>query len=234
MKQYPIYQLKFTQANEKTVALRLYRRAKNKQQTVVFTPNLSILGQLKKSRELVRTIRGADVLLPDGIGLCLAYKIRNGKSIRRVTGIDTAYELLRIAERKGLSVFLLGAERGVAEEAKRRLCRALPRLCVCGAHHGYFDKSVSSRENKAILQKINQCSPDILFVCFGFPYQEKWIMQNRSALPHVKIFMGLGGSLDVWAGKVKRAPAVFRKCGLEWLWRCALQPKRFLRLFSAF
>ncbi|MBO7310058.1 MAG: WecB/TagA/CpsF family glycosyltransferase [Clostridia bacterium] len=234
MKQYPIYPLKFIQTDEKAVALRLYRRAKDGRQMVVFTPNLSIFGQLRRNNELVKLINRADILLPDGIGLCLAYKIRSGKSIRRVTGIDTAYELLRVAERKGLSVFLLGAERGVAEEAKRRLCFALPRLCVCGTHHGYFDKSESSWENKALIRKINQCSPDILLVCFGFPAQEKWIMQNKSALPHVKILMGLGGSLDVWAGKVKRAPAVFRKCGLEWLWRCALQPKRFLRLFSAF
>jgi N-acetylglucosaminyldiphosphoundecaprenol N-acetyl-beta-D-mannosaminyltransferase len=99
-----------------------------------------------------------------------------------------------------------------------------PTLQICGVHHGYFDKS--GAENAEVIKKIRTAAPDILFVCFGFPAQEKWITDNLSSLPSVKLALGLGGSLDVWSGNIRRAPLLVQKAGLEWLWRTVLEPKR--------
>ncbi len=229
-----ICSLDFARTSEKDTAKHLALCALQGKKKAVFTPNFCILKEAQKSRKSLRLLKEADILLPDGIGVCLLCRIYKKSSVRRVTGIDTAYELLSACQGLGLSVFLLGAEQGSVQRARKRLCRDFPRLNICGIQHGYFDKRKSSKENQAVIKKINKASPDILFVCFGFPMQESWIIQNKSSLKSVKIFMGLGGSIDVWSGNVRRAPLPLRACGFEWLWRCILQPKRFITLFSTF
>ena len=219
MKKSVIYGLKIDRTTARKAAFRLAECASYGKVRTVFTPNFEILTKARRDAELIRLLQKADVLLPDGVGVSLLCKIKKEPPCGRAAGIDTAYLLMRHAARRGLRVFLLGAEVGIAKEAKRRLCREIPKLCVCGTYHGYFDKSQGSDENTAVLEKIRQARPDILLVCFGFPTQERWISENRSSLPSVKIFMGLGGSLDVWSGKKRRAPVVMRACGLEWLWR---------------
>ena len=149
-----------------------------------------------------------------------------------MTGIDTAYFLLRYAEIKGFSVFFLGGKDGVAKKAAKCLMHKMPLLKICGTHHGYFDKSAESAENQAVIRALCKAKPDILFVCMGFPAQERWITENIDRLPSVSVAMGIGGSLDVWAGDVRRAPMVFRVLDLEWLWRCMTQPERFAKLLK--
>ncbi len=204
----------------------------NKRGACVFTPNAIILHKTSKSKKLKELLSSADLLLPDGIGVSLACRIRGLPRQVRITGIDTAHWLMRYASRNELSVYLLGGAHGIAKQAARRLRRDIPTLKICGAHHGYFNKRADSEENRSVIDHINRAAPDILFVCMGFPIQEAWIKANISKLPSVRVAMGLGGSLDVWSGKISRAPLIFQRMGLEWLWRSIISPKRFFELAS--
>ncbi len=198
---------------------------RNKQRILVFTPNPKMISIAQKDIEQRRALCSADLLLPDGIGVVLASKILQPSVKERICGIDTAQEIIALSVKNGYRIFLLGGKKGVAENAKRNLEMRYKGINICGIHHGYFEKS--GKENDGIIEKINDAAPDILFVCFGTPIQEKWIYDNQSILPSVNLFMGIGGSLDVWAGKIKRAPRIIRALSLEWLWRVIIEPKRF-------
>lgn len=226
MSRYTILGVRFEALSECEADSRLSNALRGQRSITVFTPNALMLYKSSKDARLVSLLNRADLLLPDGVGISLACKLTKKPRVERITGIDTAWRLLGEAERTGASVFLLGGKAGVASAAARRIKKSFPRLNICGTQHGYFDKSPSSAESKAVLKGIRRASPDILFVCLGFPTQEAWIMRNKKHLPTVKIFMGLGGSLDVWSGKVKRAPIFVQEMGLEWLWRCVKEPKR--------
>ena len=194
--------------------------------------DISKFKETKRSSELIFDgkvihLHLDDILLPDGIGISLVRGICGARRTDRIAGIDAAWELLGFAQDNMLSVYLLGGKPGVAQNAAKNLKIHFPKLNVCGAHHGYFDKTTDSAQNRAVLSDIRRKCPDILFVCFGFPAQEEWIHRNSSSLPTVRIFMGLGGSLDVWAGNIPRAPRLMQRMGLEWLWRCVKEPKRF-------
>ena len=193
-------------------------------QRIIFTPNSLILLKASRSEADRRMLNRADLLLPDGAGVVMAARMMGEPIGRRITGIDTAEELIALAEKKGLSVFLLGGRQGVASLAARKLREKHPRLRIAGVHHGYFEKN--GEENRKVVDMIRRAHPDMLFVCFGYPLQERWIAENRERLQDVKLLMGLGGSLDVWSGRVKRAPLLVRKLNLEWLWRCASDPKK--------
>jgi N-acetylglucosaminyldiphosphoundecaprenol N-acetyl-beta-D-mannosaminyltransferase len=127
-----------------------------------------------------------------------------------------------------LRVFLLGGADGVAVAAAERLRARFPGLCICGCSWGYFDRS--GEEDRTTVATIRACRPDILFVCFGFPLQEHWIASHLHLLGDVRVVAGVGGALDVWAGRVHRAPAPVSAVGLEWLWRMLLEPKRLRHL----
>lgn len=230
MDKYSLWGIEFRHMSKAQALGELSEALEKSKQTVVFTPNLQMLGSAAKDKRLAALLDSADMLLPDGIGINLACRKKGLPPMERITGIDTAYALLRYASVCGYRIFLLGGAKGVAENAAKNLRRQFPALSVCGTHHGYFDKKKSSPQNKAVIQKIRSAKPHILFVCFGFPAQEAWIKQNASSLPSVRLFMGLGGSLDVWSGKVRRAPRAFQKLNLEWLWRCAREPKRIIPL----
>ncbi len=200
------------------------KRIKNGNQTVIFTPNPQILLKAQKSNSYKNILNSSTLNLPDGIGIVIASKICGGKIKERIGGIDLAESIIRLSEKNGYKIFLLGAKPGVAQKAKQNLKKAHPTLNICGTHHGYFKKSVF--ENDSVIRKIKDSAPDIIFVCLGAPTQEKWIAKNRSLLPNVKLFIGLGGSLDVFAGNVQRAPKLMQLVGLEWLYRTIKEPKR--------
>ena len=234
MSHYKLYGINFKKTSGENAVELIKEALFHRKKMIVFTPNLQIIGECVKDKRLVNLLNTADLLLPDGIGISILGKKRGIYGIKRITGIDTAYSLLNFAAEEGLRVFLLGGKAGVARLAADNLKKQFPTLLVCGTHHGYFDKRNNAVENQAVLQKIQRARPDILFVCFGFPEQEKWISQNHSLVPTVSLFMGLGGSLDVWAGTVRRAPSFFRRIHLEWLWRCTCQPRRFIPLMRSF
>lgn len=196
--------------------------------TCVFTPNLLMLQACRRDAELRKLLCSADLSLPDGAGVLRLAKRHGTPLPERIAGIDFGEDLLREAEKRGLRVFLLGGREGIALRASERLMRSHPRLRICGVQNGYFDRE--GEENQAILEHIRRRRTDILLVCLGFPLQERWILENRAALEGVQVAAGLGGSLDVWAGKVRRAPRPLRSMGLEWAWRMALEPRRLREL----
>ena len=220
---FDILGVRICQKSKRELLSRLAADLKHGRQSAIFTPNSQMLLAASKDRELRKLLNSSELNIPDGVGVRLAARLR-GVRLESMSGIDIAEELLSVAASKGYRVFFLGAKRGVAEKAADNMSVRYPTLQICGMHHGYFDKN--GEENASVLKKIRTAAPDILFVCFGFPVQEKWIIENRASLPSVKLALGLGGSLDVWSGNLRRAPLLVQKAGLEWLWRTVLEPKR--------
>ena len=192
---------------------------------VVFTPNALMLERARRDARLAELLNRASLSLPDGRGVLLAAEKMGTPLAERVAGIDFGAELLLRAERAGLRVFLLGGGEGVAARAAEELRKKHPRLCICGTTWGYFNKD--GEENLQVVSYIRACRPHILFVCMGFPVQERWVIENLHHLTDIRVIACLGGSLDVWAGDLSRAPKWMSHSGLEWLWRMLCQPKRF-------
>ena len=196
----------------------------------VFTPNSEMLERAVRDPDFARVLSSADILTADGVGVCLASRLLGGGIIPRVCGVELGERLLEIAAEEGLRVFLFGGEPGVAEEAARLLRLRYSRLSVVGTHHGYLPEN----EMPQLAREIDSCAPDLLFVCLGSPKQEGWIAEYLPRLSHPCAALGLGGSLNVYAGRVARAPAAVRLVGAEWLWRAAIDPRRIPRLVLVF
>lgn len=187
------------------------------------TPNPEIVQCAGKDPEYAQILADADLVIPDGIGIIHAAKILGRPLKGRVPGIDFAAALMARMAETGKRLFLLGAAPGVAEQAAANLQAAHPGLVICGTHDGYF------KEDGPVVQKIRAAGADVVFVCLGFPKQEKWIAAHGKETG-ARLLIGLGGSLDVFAGKVERAPEQFQKLGLEWLYRLMKQPSRAGRM----
>ena len=215
----------FTSTDRAALLYKINQRIKRGERTVIFTPNPQILLKASRDSELKKALSSASFNIPDGIGVIWASRLLGCPLKERISGIDLGEDILKLAERHSYSVFLLGGKSGVARKAARELQRRYDDLRICGTHHGYFEDS------ERITDLVSKLRPDIILVCLGSPKQEKWIINNLSAIPSVRLAMGLGGSLDVWSGKTKRAPNAFRSLGLEWLWRTIREPKR-ARIFA--
>jgi N-acetylglucosaminyldiphosphoundecaprenol N-acetyl-beta-D-mannosaminyltransferase len=187
------------------------------------TPNPEIVQLARKRADYARILAQADLVLPDGIGIVYAAKIL-GKPLReRVPGIDFAAELLERLAAAEKRLYLLGAKPGVAEEAGRVLQTRYPGLVLCGLADGYF------AHGAAAAAAVARAEADVVFVCLGAPKQETWIAEYGAGTG-AKLLVGLGGCLDVWAGRVPRAPPGWRRLGLEWLYRLLREPKRAGRM----
>lgn len=222
--------IEFEDISRQEVYDRIVYKIDKKEYTAIFTPNPEIALKAKKDEELSRIINSADILLPDGIGIIIASRILKTPLKERITGIDTAEFILDLANEKAMRVFLLGGNNGVAEKAVERLSSKYKNIKFCGYHHGYFLKD--GEENEAVVKYINAAAPEILFVCFGCPAQEKWIAENAKKIPSLLISVGVGGSIDIWSGNIMRAPNIIRRLYLEWAWRIILQPRRIKSLFN--
>ena len=203
---------------------------KEKSQIAIFTPNIEMLEASRKSKRYKDLLNSGDLLLPDGSGLLLVAKILGQKLYETVAGIDLGEKLLEEADKGSLRVFLLGGRPDVAEKAAENIQKRLKNLKICGTHHGYISNDA---EMRALIEKINGSRADIVFVCMGFPRQETFVSQNRQKLPDVRIFLCLGGSLDVWSGNLRRAPKLFRAARAEWLWRIMREPSRLPRFLAS-
>lgn len=194
---------------------------------MIFTPNSELLVDAVKDTGFAQVLNNGDLVIPDGIGVVIASKFYGSPLKERVTGCDLMGSLIGIAYSEKKSIYFLGGKEGVAEEASQKLNDKYPGIKIAGFHHGYFDE----KEEAKIIDEIIEKKPDIIFVALSAPRQEKWIYNNRHKLG-VKIAMGVGGSLDVYAGRVKRAPEFYQKTGLEWLYRLMKEPKRFFRMLK--
>lgn len=193
----------------------------------VVTPNAEIILKARNNEALRTAIRCAELSLPDGVGVEIAAHILGIPIRERIAGIDFAEALFRrLSEQEG-SIFLLGARSGVAERAAEALKMRYSGLTIVGTENGYF----KAEDNDALIRKINAASPDLLLVCLGAPRQELWMRKNAASL-QVGLMAGLGGALDVFSGKLRRAPPQWRELGLEWLYRLIQEPKRIIRIFK--
>ena len=192
--------------------------------SMIFTPNPEIIMCAKEDAELKNILNSADMCTADGIGVVYASKILKKPVPERVAGFDLVCALLERMSKSGEGVFLFGAKPGVAEAAGDKMKEKYPGLTVAGTHNGYF----KPEDEPQILDEINASGAKLLLVCLGAPKQEKWIAKYRDSL-NVNLCMGVGGTLDVFAGTAKRAPEIFIKLNLEWLYRFMKQPSRIGR-----
>ena len=191
----------------------------------VVTPNPEIVEVCRENPAAREAVNGADLVLADGIGVIKGAAMLGTPLKARVPGIEFAAHLMERMAGEGLSLFLLGAKPGVAEEAARRLTAQYPGLRIAGTHDGYF------HEDGPVLEAIRESGADVVFVCLGAPKQELW-MENNGAATGAHLLCGLGGSLDVFAGNVERAPRFFREHGLEWFYRLCKDPRRIGRMMK--
>lgn len=189
----------------------------------VVTPNPELVDRARREEPFRQALNGADLVLPDGIGVVYAAKLLGRPLKGRAPGIEFAQQLIAWMAKNGKRLFLLGAKPGVAELAAANLKTQYPGLIVCGTHDGYF------QEDEPVVEAIRAAAADVVFVCLGAPKQEFWMAKNGPA-SGAHLMVGLGGSLDVFAGVVDRAPEGFQKLGLEWLYRLMKEPKRFGRM----
>lgn len=191
----------------------------------VITLNPEMLYRAQRENDLMGIIKKADLVTADGVGIVWACRMAGRPVPERVTGIDLMMRLLEYSASEGWRVFFLGSAPGVAEAAGKQAERLFPGVKVVGTHHGYF----SDRDNEEVIARIVEASPRLVFVALGSPRQEKWIEDNLNRLGNVAA-MGVGGSLDVLSGNVKRSPRWFNERNLEWLGRLLNQPSRWKRM----
>ncbi|MBM7648401.1 N-acetylglucosaminyldiphosphoundecaprenol N-acetyl-beta-D-mannosaminyltransferase [Bacillus ectoiniformans] len=200
----------------------IFKRIDENKKSFIVAINPEKIMKAQEDRDLHKLLNKADYQIPDGVGVLIASRLKGGNIRERVTGIDMMMTLCREAEQLGKSVFLYGAKPGIADEAKVKLEEMFPRLLVAGTLNGY------EKDEAVIKQTINEANPDIIFVALGSPAQEYWIVNH---MPHLapKVYQGVGGSFDVISGRIKRAPALFQRFGMEWLYRLLKEPWRWKR-----
>ena len=187
------------------------------------TPNPEIVEICRADPEAMDAVNGADLVLADGIGVVYGAKIRGTPLKGRVPGIAFAQKLMERMAQGGDTLYLLGSKPGVAEEAARNLEKRYPGLQIVGVRDGYF------QDDGPVVEAIKASGAAVVFVCLGAPKQEKWMQKNGPATG-AHLLIGMGGCLDVFSGRVKRAPEAFQKLGMEWLYRVAKEPSRIGRV----
>ena len=189
----------------------------------VVTPNSEIVYEAMKDETLLTLLNNAALVLPDGAGVVLGSKILGTPLKEKVAGVEFADHLMDVMIEEGKKLYLLGSKPGIAETAAEKMLQKHPGLCICGMADGYF------KDEAEVIAKVNGAGADVLFVCLGAPKQEKFMEAHKAEL-NVKMMCGLGGSLDSFAGTVKRAPRWMIKLSLEWLYRLLKEPKRIGRM----
>ena len=189
------------------------------------TPNAEIVWEAMHDDALMQLIRQAALVLPDGAGVVLGAKMLGTPLKEKIPGIEFAAGLMEGMAKEGKSLFLLGAKPGVADMAARNLERKYPGLVIAGTHDGYF------KEDAPVVEEIRRSGADVVFVCLGAPKQELW-MKKHGPETGAHLLCGLGGSLDVFAGVVERAPKFWSDHGLEWFYRLCKEPRRIGRMMK--
>lgn len=190
----------------------------------VVTGNPEIVMSASKDKQLMTILLEAGLITIDGIGIVLAAKWKGQPVPGRVTGYDMLQRLLALGNRERWSFYFLGTDEETSRKAVEAIVARYPNVKIAGRHNGYFN----AEQEPVIVEQIAAAQPDFLIVAMGAPQAERWIFRNKPKL-NAKIAMGVGGSLDIIAGKVKRAPDVWIKLNLEWLHRLLSNPARWRR-----
>ncbi|MCS7065132.1 MAG: WecB/TagA/CpsF family glycosyltransferase [Fimbriimonadales bacterium] len=192
---------------------------------MVITADANALVLAQEDSEFHALLQTADLVTPDGAGLLWAARRLGQPFPERVPGVELVAQLTRLSHEHGYRLYFVGAAPGVAQRAAHALLQAFPNAQIVGVHHGYFQPD----EEPALLEQIRTARPDVLLVGMGMPRQEKWIARHKDSLG-VPVSVGVGGSFDVYAGVVRRAPRWMQRYGLEWLWRLLHDPRKIAKV----
>lgn len=204
------------------------RHLLEKEKCFIVTANPEIVMETRRNKPYKQTLLNANYVVPDGTGVILAAKRKKTPLKERIAGFDLMVEMLRLANENRARCYFLGGKQSVVKQTVEAVKRNYPNIELAGSHHGYFDIN-----DRKIVQLVKESKSDFVFVALGFPKQETWIDQNIHEFTH-GIFIGVGGSFDVLSGNVKRAPDIWIKLHLEWLYRVIKQPFRIKRLLPIF
>lgn len=200
-------------------------RINNHQSTFVVTANPEIVMAANENPVFMKILQeDADYITADGIGIVKAAKMLKDPLPERVTGYDLFTWLMSLANERGLKVYLIGAKPAVIHEVQAKVAKEYSNINLVGAEDGYFNDDLDM-----VARRIQRTEPDLVFAALGYPKQEKLLaLLRRNEVP--ALMMGVGGSFDVFAGAVKRAPETFQKSHLEWFYRLVTNPSRFRRM----
>ncbi|MGO4888782.1 WecB/TagA/CpsF family glycosyltransferase [Anaerobacillus sp. MEB173] len=205
---------------------RLTTHINNEEKAFVVTANPEIALHAYQDKGYKDILDRATYITADGIGVVKAAGMLGQELPERVTGFDMFMKLLAMANEHGRSIYLLGAKDEVLQKAKAEVASKFPNVKIVGSHHGYFQL-----DDESIANEIRELQPDFVFVALGFPRQEQWIDKYFPTFTK-GVFMGIGGSFDVLAGTVNRAPEIWQKLNVEWLYRLLQQPSRWKRMLA--
>ncbi|EON75609.1 N-acetylmannosaminyltransferase [Lunatimonas lonarensis] len=197
----------------------------SKQKRQICALNVYKMAYIYKSSDFYEKIRKIELLIADGVSIVLLCAMYGYRVKERITGVALFEKLLEKGDAGKWKVFLLGAKPAVIQETQRRIHESFPNLNVVGCIDGYF------KDENSVINEINEAKPDILFVAMGSPIQEDFLDKNRTNL-NATIFMGLGGTFDVFSGLTPRAPRFFQSIGLEWLYRMIREPSKYFKRYS--
>ncbi|SFE11324.1 N-acetylglucosaminyldiphosphoundecaprenol N-acetyl-beta-D-mannosaminyltransferase [Lentibacillus persicus] len=203
-------------------------RLEAEKKSFIVTANPEIVMQTREDPRYKKSVQSADYVTPDGVGVLMAAKYLKLPLKERIAGYDLMLDLLQYANEHKLSCYFLGAKEEVNEKAVAEVKKQFPAIHIAGRHHGYFDI-----DDETITSEIERSKADLVFVALGLPRQELWISRHIDKFSK-GLFMGVGGSLDGLAGTFKRAPDIWIKLNLEWLYRLLKQPTRFKRILKVF
>lgn len=189
----------------------------------VITINPEMIENASQNPDFAEIINSAELVIPDGIGVEIGLKIL-GYNVRRIAGIEFSHRMIEECAKNSQSVALVGAKPQIVEKAKENLEKEISGLYITYAHDGYFSN------DEEIINELKIRQPRLVLCALGSPKQEEFIIKAKQVLPNA-LFVGVGGSFDVWSGVVERAPEIYQKLGLEWLYRTVKEPKRFKRIF---
>lgn len=226
MKHVTILGIPFLHINQKNFVNLLDIHIAKKEKTFVITANPEVVMRANENQQFMKYTKEATYICADGIGVVKAAQILGNPLPERVTGYDTMIHLLEIGNKKKYKIFLLGAQNDTLMKTVHNIQNSYPHVEIVGYQDGYFNW-----EKNDIAERIINEKPDLVFVALGVPRQEKWIYENIHRFSQ-GVFIGVGGSFDVIAGTVKRAPVFWQKLNLEWLFRLIKQPTRLKRMLA--
>ncbi|EGA88284.1 putative N-acetylmannosaminyltransferase [Planococcus donghaensis MPA1U2] len=214
----------FINTTQKDFIATLETHVAKQEKAFVVTANPEIVMHSLKDEAYKQTLAKATYITADGIGIVKAAAIVGEPLPERVSGYDVMLDLLEMANKNHSSVFFLGAAEEVLQATVKKAKQDYPGIKVVGSHNGFFDWN-----DHQLPQQIKNAAPDFVFVALGFPRQEQWIGANIDQFDK-GVFIGIGGSFDVFSGSVKRAPEMWQKMNLEWFYRLVKQPSRWKRM----